>query len=448
MLNPCSDHRPARAARHRVRVKGREPVVTTQRLAVRIRHTTAITLVAVLVACTPAFAEPSIAATSTPSKTTTKTATPKPKPPTPKAPVRKPPETGSAIDVGVNEKTEAFRKELAEKQKRLDEFTAQLDALDRELEIASEDYNAAVDRLSQMKSQVQVAQLDLDNARAAYALQNGILGERANSMYRDGSIAGFEVLLDSKSVSDFVARMKFLNTIGLADADIADSLRSQKEAMEKQVVDLRNTETMAESLEFELKARQIEVMLRIQERQSMLAAAQKDLLQMLDQEAGRRSGEESALLADALSGASKAGIVVEPGSPVETALAYHGIPYLWGGETPSGFDCSGLILYVYKQHGVKLPHYSGSQFQLGEKISPAALQPGDAVFFGSPIHHVGMYIGGGYYLHAPRTGDFVKISKLSGRRDYAGGRRYPWKYRVAPPLGAKSSISDALRGTP
>lgn len=418
--------------------------MTTGKLAVRIRRTTAISLVAVLVACTPAFAAPSIAATSTPSNPTTTATTPK----TAKPPVRKPPETGSAIDVGVNKKTETFRKNLADKQKRLDEFTAQLDALDRELEIASEDYNAAVDRLGKMKSQVQVAQLDLDNARSAYALQNGILGERANSMYRDGSIAGFEVLLDSKSVSDFVARMKFLNTIGLADADIAESLRSQKDAMEKQVVDLRNTETMAESLEFELKARQIEVMLRIQERQAMLAAAQGDLLEMLDQEAGRRSGEESALLADALSGASKAGIVVDPGSPVETALAYHGIPYLWGGETPSGFDCSGLILYVYKQHGVKLPHYSGSQFLMGEKIAPAALQPGDVVFFGSPIHHVGMYIGGGYYLHAPRTGDFVKISKLSARRDYAGGRRYPWKYRTAPPLGAKSSISAALRATP
>ena len=114
-----------------------------------------------------------------------------------------------------------------------------------------------------------------------------------------------------------------------------------------------------------------------------------------------------------LSGASKAGIVVEPGSPVETALAYHGVPYLWAGATPSGFDCSGLILYVYKQHGVTLPHYSGSQFLLGEKVAYADLQPGDVVFFGSPIHHVGMYIGGGYFLHAPRTGDFVKITKLA-----------------------------------
>jgi cell wall-associated NlpC family hydrolase len=76
------------------------------------------------------------------------------------------------------------------------------------------------------------------------------------------------------------------------------------------------------------------------------------------------------------------------------------------------------------------------------------LAPGDVVFFGSPIHHVGMYIGGGYFLHAPRTGDFVKISKLSGRHDYAGARRYPWKYRTAPPLGGTSTVGAALRATP
>ncbi len=406
-----------------------------------VKRAVALALAAALVApAVPAYAEPSATDTTTPTSST-------PAPVAPKTTPRKPATKGSEIDVKVDPKTEKFRADLELKQKRLDEFTAQLDELDRELELAAEEYNAAVDRLGQTKERVASAQGDLEKARSAYALQSDILGTRATSIYKDGSFAAIEVLLDAKSVSDFVGRVKFLNTIGIRDADIAASLQGQKDLLEKQVDELDNTRQLAESLEFELKARQIEIMLRIQERQQMLAAAQTDMLSLLDSEASRRQSEEAALLAEILAGASAKGIVVEPGSPVETALAYHGVPYLWGGEKPSGFDCSGLVLYVFKQHGVSLPHYSGSQFQMGEKIAPAALQANDVVFFGSPIHHVGIYIGGGYYIHAPRTGDFVKISKLADRSDYAGARRFAWNYRVGPPLSAVTDPAAVIKGS-
>jgi cell wall-associated NlpC family hydrolase len=353
--------------------------------------------------------------------------------------------TDSAIDVSTNADTQQFRDELAAKQQRIDEFMVQLDALDRELEVASEQYNASVDQLADMRSRVDAVEGDLANARNAYLVQSEILDSRADSMYREGSLAGIEILLDSKSVSDFMSRVKFLNTLGVRDAEIAASLNGQKQLLEKQAVELHNSKAVAESLEFELKARQIEIMLRIEEREALVTDAKDDLREFLDSEAARRQSDEAALLADILSGASKAGIQVQPGGPVETALAYHGTPYLWAGEKPGGFDCSGLLLYVFKQHGVTLPHYSGSQFQLGTKVAPTDLQPGDAVFFGSPIHHVGMYMGGGYFIHAPRTGDFVKISKLADRSDYAGARRYDWKLRTEPPTGARKSITDALK---
>jgi peptidoglycan hydrolase CwlO-like protein len=360
------------------------------------------------------------------------------------APVRRAPTNDSEIDVQVDEKTEQFRKELAERQKRLDEFLAQLDALDRELEVATEEYNASVDRLAEVKATVETAKGDLDKAREAYDVQTDILGERATSIYKDGSFAAVEILLDSDSVGDLVARLKFLNTIGMRDADIAASLKGQKGLLEQRVEQLKNAEDAATSLEFELKARQREIMLRIQERQDMMADAQQDLLMLLDEEAARRQSEERTLLLEILSGASEKGIAATAGTPVETALAYHGVPYLWGGETPSGFDCSGLVLYVFRQHGVNLPHYSGSQFRLGEKISISELLPGDAVFFGSPIHHVGLYMGGGYYIHAPRTGDFVKISRLADRSDYAGARRYVWRPRVGSPVNAVTTSGTVL----
>ncbi len=409
----------------------------------------ALALVFVMLCALPAVAEPT---TSTPVPVAPKPApeapapAPDPDPDPDPAPTRTAPSTDetSPIDVEVDEQTKEFREELARRQARLDELMAKLDELDRELALAAESYNASVDRLDATRQKVSDAELDLEKARTAYAFQIELLNSRANSIYRDGTLATIEVLLDSKSLSDFISRVKFLNTIGLADAEVASSLKGQKDLVEQTATDLKETEKQAEALEFDLRARQIEVMLRIQERQDMLAAEQGDLLDLLDNEATRRQSEEASFLREVLSGASEAGIVVAPGSPVETALAYHGIPYLWGGETPAGFDCSGLILYVYRQHGVELPHYSGSQFLLGTKVAPAALQPGDVVFFGSPIHHVGMYVGGDYFIHAPRTGDFVKISRLSARSDYAGARRYNWVSRQGPAIGVSPNSVDPL----
>src|SRR5205809_928662 len=108
------------------------------------------------------------------------------------------------------------------------------------------------------------------------------------------------------------------------------------------------------------------------------------------------------------------------GQAVALAYQFLGVPYVWGGAAPSGFDCSGLTMYVYAQLGIKLGHFTGFQYYEGRRVARDQLQPGDLVFFhanaiGVPQHE-GMYVGNGSFIQAPHTGDVVRISSLFDTR--------------------------------
>ena len=109
---------------------------------------------------------------------------------------------------------------------------------------------------------------------------------------------------------------------------------------------------------------------------------------------------------------------------IAAARAELGKPYVWGAGGPASFDCSGLTAWAWAAAGVSLPHNAAAQSGMGTAVAESDLQPGDLVFFGSPAYHVGMYLGGGLMIHAPTSGDVVKVTQLSYMSDYSGARRF------------------------
>ena len=165
--------------------------------------------------------------------------------------------------------------------------------------------------------------------------------------------------------------------------------------------------------------------------QAVEAARQAALQRQVEQQlASQQASQRQAALAPTVpigSTSPTAPPVAPPathGGVVGVAMQYLGTPYVWGGASPSGFDCSGLVMYAFAQIGISLPHSSYAQYGYGSPVSRGDLQPGDIVFFDG-LGHVGIYVGGGSFIHAPHTGDVVKISSLSGwyASTYVGARR-------------------------
>src|SRR3954447_17165696 len=135
--------------------------------------------------------------------------------------------------------------------------------------------------------------------------------------------------------------------------------------------------------------------------------------------AAQAAAPDTAAVAAAPAAASTAAAQIA----VDTALAQLGDPYVWAGAGPNSFDCSGLTQYAYKAAGVSLPHSSRMQSTMGTPVARANLQPGDLVFFYSPVSHVGMYIGNGLIVHAPTSGSVVKIVSIDAMGGYNSARR-------------------------
>lgn len=310
------------------------------------------------------------------------------------------------------------------------EVKAQIDRLDHRVEVASEDYNQAAARLAELRAGMRVEQKRIAKATKRIDALQTDLNARAWSMYRNGPVTFLEVLLHSEDFSEFASNWDILRKLNVRDAKDVMALNEARAEARKARRALSVKEAKAKREVKRMAERQASIESELSQRKSMLRGLESEI-------AALEAAEEAAAAARVAARAAAASRaqyvpVIERYFPppthaarsevVNVAMRYLGAPYHWGADGPNSFDCSGFTMFVYGQVGVSLPHNSGAQFGSGERVSRSDLQPGDLVFFGSPIHHVGIYVGGGSYIHSPRTGDVVKVSALD-RGDYAGAVR-------------------------
>lgn len=313
----------------------------------------------------------------------------------------------------------AFGEPVATKRAQAAGVQKQVAELDTKVEIASEAYNEANAAYKKVTTKVTATEKRLKKLKARQDTLQAHLDTRVEGMYRSGPLGFLEILFGASSFEEFSTSWDLLQQLSEQDADAVAELKSTRIEVTATKTELKTAQAQAKKERDALAQQKASI-------ESQLAGRKK-LLRGLESEIAQLEKEAEAAAAKSWSPPSAGDSGGDPGTApkggvVAIAKSKLGAPYVWAADGPNSFDCSGFTMWVYAQVGVRLPHSSRAQYNSGPHVSKANLQPGDLVFFGSPIHHVGMYVGGGQYIHAPHTGDVVKISSL-GRSDYVGACR-------------------------
>jgi peptidoglycan DL-endopeptidase CwlO len=341
---------------------------------------------------------------------------------------------------------------VASKQAQAQSVLAQIQGLDASLEHAIEAYNLANEKLEAIRGDLQENRQELAIAEGNLKRAQRALAARVVAIYTSGeSDSTLDVLVGSRSLADLVEGLEAVARVSEQDTHVLGDVRKFRTQVQRRRAQLKHARARQAQLVAERAASKASIESRLADRQRMLSSIRTEIAQIRAAEQRRQAELERQARARLAAPqpqplipelASTGPSAAETPSPVEAptalpapsparyggvvgiAMQYLGIPYVYGGSSPSGFDCSGFVMYVYAQVGVSLPHNAAAQYGYGTPVDRSQLQPGDLVFFNG-LGHNGIYIGGGSFIHSPHTGDVVKISSISGwySSTWVGARR-------------------------
>jgi cell wall-associated NlpC family hydrolase len=294
-----------------------------------------------------------------------------------------------------------------------EEATRLVSDANHELEVVAEQVNDAQETLDQQRAAAEAAQKTVTDTQAQLSALDDQMRRIARSAFTGENLSRFNALMNSGSADEFLSQVTTLDAIAGHTDEVLRQVSAAAGAADQARAEAEAAAATAEQTLADTSARKADLTTRIADYQeqfdALSAAQQKEVVE-------EHSGPvlEPPATVTAPSGAAQIA--------VDTALAQLGDPYVWAAVGPDAFDCSGLTRYAYAAAGVALPHSSRSQATMGTPVDRADLQPGDLVFFYSPVSHVGMYIGNGQMVHASTAGQPVIVSTVD-MKGYVGARR-------------------------
>jgi cell wall-associated NlpC family hydrolase len=285
-----------------------------------------------------------------------------------------------------------------------DEVKAQVEALLQDQEVASEKYNGAKERADELRKQADQLQDQVARGQQQMTELTAGLSAVAADEYRNGGVDPSVQLMLSSNPDAYLAQASSFQQATSTEADTLKNLKDDQRRLDQEKQEAAAVLAELDHSTQELNDAKAAVQDKLHQAQnllSQLSAADRAAILGTDRASRSASRVDPSTLPPA---SGYAGVAVQK------ALTKQGDPYQWGATGPNAFDCSGLIVWAYGQAGVSLPRTSEEMASYGTNVGDISnAQPGDIVVYYNDAHHVGLYIGNGMVLHAPHTGDVVRV---------------------------------------